>query len=143
MNDQQMLRLRFEAVLDSGKDLRQARLVLQRLDQRADRAHSQTALSFVFTGDQVHGNVAAVDIVLQSRQYGPTVHVGQVDIERNGAGLAFLHSRQRIGATRLNHSFETLLVRRLQEDRAEARVIFHNQHHPVFRLDLVAVVVES
>ena len=138
-----MLRVRFEAVLDSGKDLRQARLVLQRLDQRADRAHAQTALSFVFTGDQMHGNVAAVDIVLQSGQYGPTVHVGQIDIECNGAGLAFLDSGQRISATRLNHSFETLLARRLQEDRAEARVIFHNQHHPVSRLDLLAVIVES
>ena len=54
------------------------------LGQDADRAQAQSALALLVGGDDLDGDVAGCQIVLEPVEHAPAVDVGQIDVERDG-----------------------------------------------------------
>ncbi len=83
-HDQQLLGARPQRVLDGVE--RGVQVVLgDRFLQVGHGAQRQPAAAVFIAGNDVHRNVARSGIVLQAVQNGPARHVGQGDIERDGA----------------------------------------------------------
>ena len=60
---------------------------------RAPCFSAQCAVSSV-DGEDVHGDVPDGRVVLEPVEHRPAVHAGQVDVERDGAGLELARQRE-------------------------------------------------
>jgi hypothetical protein len=73
-----------EQVSDGGEDLVERLLLLDRLDESADGAARNPARGVFLGGDQVDGDVAGLQVVLQPVEHPPAVDDRQADVEGDG-----------------------------------------------------------
>src|SRR5947207_15725976 len=98
---------RLEERVDPREGFLEGLLVFQRFGEGADGRHPQSALSFVFGGDEVNGDMARGGLVFETGQDSPAVNIGQVDIQSDGVRVALAHRRQCVTATRGDQPFPT------------------------------------
>src|SRR5262249_10338365 len=88
----------------------------------------------------VDRDVAGLRIVFQPVQNRPAVAIRQADVERDGIGVLSVGQGQRGVAMRGDYPLEASLVRYVEQDLREQRVIFDHQHDAVPRQYIAAVV---
>src|SRR5206468_3309565 len=84
LHQQHALLARLVELLQPGERLVQGVAGPQGLGQHAHRAHAQAALSLLLGGDEVNGDVAGGQVVLEAVQHAPAVDVGEVDVQGDG-----------------------------------------------------------
>ena len=136
-----------------------ARLLLARLPRRSDvktRTRSARSAGFSVTPnapmpitDSLRsapemtwiGMWLVSRIVLQQVEQHEAVDVGEPEVERDRRRLKLARHRQRARAGGRDHALEARLVRGIEQDRGEGRVVLDDQHERVLA-ELVAVVVD-
>src|SRR5581483_8247161 len=113
-------------VLDSGKGFGQ-QIIGDGFFQVGHRAEREATTPVLVAGNNVHGNVACRRIVFQAVQDGPSSHIGQVDVQRNGAGFEFAGQRHGAGSTQRHQGFEPPIVRHIHQNASECYVVLNNQ----------------
>ncbi len=105
-------------------------------------AERQSAAAIFVAGDHVHRNVPCGRIVLQAVENRPARHVGQVDIERDGAGSEFAREAQRRAAAKRNQNLDAPVVREIHEDSGKGDVILDDQQNRIAGVNQIPVVVD-
>ena len=105
------------------------RRVIHRLFQHRERAHLQAALARIVDGDDVDRDVPRVGAALENVEQAPAVHVRQVDVESDQRRAEAAHQRQRAAAGRRHDGLEAAIVRQVEQDAAELRVVLDDQQH--------------
>ena len=82
------------------------------------------------------GNVPRRRVVLQAIEHRPAVERRQVDVEGDGVGLDLLRERQADVAAHGHDRLESLLARRIDQDRREVEIVLHDEQHLVPGLDV-------
>ena len=85
--------------------------------------------------------MAGVGIVLQQVEQHEAVDVGEAEIERDRGRLKLARHRQRPRSRGRNDALEAGLVRGIEQDRRERRIVLDDQHERILA-QLVAVVAD-
>ena len=102
--------------LDLRKHLFERLSSLDRLGEYGHSAHRQRAPSVLVGGNNVYGNMAELDLGLESSQHSPAVHVRQSNIERDRTGIALARQRQAGSAKCRHQGAKTLLASHVAHD---------------------------
>ena len=105
-------------------------------------AQGQAAPAVFVAGDDVHRNVPRRGIVLQPIENRPAGHVGQGDIERDGAGVELAREGERGGAAQRDQRLDAAIVRQVDQDAGEGDVVLDDQQDRIAGVNQVAVVVD-
>ena len=70
-------------------------------------------------------------IMLQQVEQHEAVYVGQAEIQRNGIRLQLAGHRQCAGTGRGHYSLQSDLVREIEQDRGEGRIVLDNQNEGI------------
>ena len=121
--------MRRSSELMNGIEGRVQVILGDRFFQIGHGAQGQSAAAVFVAGDHVHRNVAGRRIVLQAVEDRPAGHVGQSDIERDGAGTELAGQRQRRAAAQRDQRLDAAVVRQVHQDAGEGDVVFDDQQH--------------
>ncbi len=81
-------------------------------------------------------------IVLQPVENGPAGHVGQIDIEGDGARRKFARQGKRGPAAQGHQHLDATVMREVEQNAGEGDIVFDDQQHGVAGLNQIAVVVD-
>ena len=127
-HQQQFLGAPLQRVLDGVE--RGVQVVLgDRLFQVSHGAQRQAAAPVFVAGDDVHRNVPRGRIVLQPVENRPAGHIGQADVERDGARLELARQRQRGAAAQRHQRLDAAVVRQVHQDAREGDIVLDDQQH--------------
>ncbi len=117
------------------------RIGLHRLAEERDGAVFQPILRQRVDGrDNEDGNVTILQIGLQTIDDFPAVDIGQTDIERDRDGGELSRQRSDILTARGHDRFHPGRVRAVRQSLRKTPIVFHNQHHLIFRADVGAII---
>ena len=124
-DDQQRLGTALQRVMDCVEG--RAQFVLRdRFFEIGYGSQSQAAAAILDSGDDMNGNVARFRVVLQPVEDGPAGHVGQVDVERDGAGLELAGQRQRRVAAESDQGPNAPFPRKVEKNPGERGIVLDN-----------------
>ena len=78
--------------------------------------------------------------LLQLAEHGPTQHVRQEHVERDGGRMIVVGERDRLGAGRGDEHLEAVVMRKIDEDAGIVRIVLDDQQDHVAGSQLVAIV---
>ena len=113
-----------------------ARAVATGFVEHADRAELQGALGALLRRDDIHGDMARREIVLQAIEHAPAVDVRQADVERDRVRPPLAGERDGCGAERGRRRLPALRSRASSiRTPAKPLVVLDDEQHPVARHD--------
>ncbi len=139
LDDEQALASRLGIFLDARQRGFQP-LGRRRLGDEREGAARQPVLAILVEGDDLHRNVPRLGVLLELAKHRPAQHVGQEDVERDGARPILAGQRQRLGAARRHQDLEAAVMREISHDACVMRVVLDNEEHGIAGFDPFAVV---
>src|SRR5579862_4556702 len=112
----------------------------QRFAQIGEGPAFEAVLAFFFDGNDLHGDVPCPRVPLQLVEHRPAKHVGQEDVERNGARQMGAGQGKGFAPAHGHDPFETAVARQIQEHPRVMRIVLDDEQHKVVGLDGVAVI---
>jgi len=106
-------------------------------------AEGQPATAVLVSRNDMYRDVARGRVVLQAVENRPSGHIGQVDIEGDRPGLKFTGQRERDAAPQGDQCLEVMLVRKVEEDPGERKVVLDDQEDLIRGSNQVAIVVNG
>jgi hypothetical protein len=70
-----------------------------------------------------------IGAALENVEQPPAVHVRQIDVESDQRRIEPPHQRQCAAAGRRHHGLEAAIVRQIEQDAAELRIVLDDQQH--------------
>ena len=129
-DDQQLLGAPLQGMMNGVE--RDVQIVLgDRFFQIRHGAQGQPAAAVFIAGDHVHRYVARGRIVLQPVENRPAGHVGQGDVQRDGAGDELAGECQRRAAAQRDQGLDAALVRQVHQDAGEGDIVLDDQQHRI------------
>src|SRR5579863_8705272 len=90
----------------------------------------------------MHRDMPGGRIVFQPVENRPAGHVGQIDVQGDGARGEFPGQSQRGSASKSNQDLDAPVVREVHQDSRKGDIVFDNQQDRVAGADQVSVVVD-
>ena len=138
LHDQQTLAARTGILLDLPQRFHDLRGVVGFVTNEK-RAARQSMMPVFIQGEHLHGDMARARILLQVVEHGPTQHVGEEDVERNGSGMIFAGQGEGLRAIIATRTLKPLSW----QDRKDARIVrivFDDQQHGIVGLQIRSIV---
>src|SRR6185295_9632160 len=138
-HDQQLLDRPRDELRGARQRLLQGR-VIHRLFEHGECAHLQTALARILDRDDVNRDVPRVGAALENVEQPPAIHVRQIDVQRYQRRTEATHQRQRAAAGRRHYGLEAAIVRQIEQNAAELRIVLDDQQHALAGPDVLTIV---
>ena len=91
-------------------------------------------------GQHLDRNMPCCRILFQMVEHGPSQHVREEHIQRDGSGMEFTRKGECLRTIHRHQDLETLVVRQIAKDARIVRVVFDDQQDCVIGLKVRAVI---